>query len=102
MVVCELCEQPRERVYSCMKRVEGQVPFGDETHLDNPADPCQDCGVGVGGFHHPGCSNEQCPECGGLVLFCVCVGGEEYRCLPGQKWWTRLPRGIEGLVANGS
>ena len=102
MVVCELCDQARERVYSCMKRMEGQIPFGDETHLDIPNDPCHDCGVGVGGFHHPGCRNEQCPECHGLVLFCVCEGGEEYRCLPGQGSWTRLARKIEDLVANGS
>jgi hypothetical protein len=33
------------------------------------------------------------------VIFCICEGGEEYRCLPSQGWWIRLPRGIEDSVA---
>jgi hypothetical protein len=98
MVVCELCEQAREQVYSCMKRMIGQIPFGDETHLDILVDPCQDCGVGVGGFHHPGCYNEQCPECHDLLLSCLCSSTENYRGLMGQLWWRRSSRSITGSV----
>ncbi len=40
----------------------------------NPADAtCHDCGVRLGGFHHPGCDNEECPKCHRQLLSCGCL-----------------------------
>jgi hypothetical protein len=35
---------------------------------------CPDCNVNIGGFHHPGCSHEICPRCGGRLSTCGCLG----------------------------
>jgi hypothetical protein len=98
MSVCELCEQSREQAYSCMKRMEGQIPFGDERQLALSSYRCSDCVVGIGGFHHPSCSIEECPNCRARLLDCVCEGTQDYRSLTGQVWWTRLPRRSEESI----
>jgi hypothetical protein len=100
--VCDLCEQDKEKAYSCMKRIEGQIPFGDETQLSLLPHNCPECLVGTGGFHHLGCGVEQCPNCHGQILFCLCEGGEAYRNLTVNVWWTRLRRGLqESVVTDG-
>jgi hypothetical protein len=33
---------------------------------------CGDCGVARGGYHHPGCDIEQCPECLEQSISCGC------------------------------
>jgi len=33
---------------------------------------CGDCGVAVGGWHHPGCDLAECPACGGQLITCGC------------------------------
>ena len=38
---------------------------------------CPDCGAMPGGYHHPGCSCERCPVCGGQLISCGCVDNEE-------------------------
>jgi hypothetical protein len=38
---------------------------------------CGDCGVGWGGFHHPGCDQERCPVCGRQALMCGCRFDED-------------------------
>ena len=35
-------------------------------------EPCWDCGVDPGGYHHPGCDMEACPRCGGQLISCDC------------------------------
>jgi hypothetical protein len=37
---------------------------------------CTDCGVKVGGYHHPGCDQEECPQCS-MQLQCDCIPTEE-------------------------
>jgi hypothetical protein len=54
MAVCELCEQEVGLVYSRMKRMEGQIPFGVEPRLAMTGFQCVDCRIGTGGFHPPG------------------------------------------------
>ncbi len=97
-MICELCEQEKERAYSCMKRMEGQIPLGEETQLNLVPHPCPECLIGMGGFHHLGCSVEQCPQCLGQLLFCICEGGEEYRKLTAHVWWTRIRRTMHESV----
>jgi len=38
---------------------------------------CHDCGVTIGGCHHPGCDMERCPRCGGQLISCGCLDEEE-------------------------
>ena len=101
MTVCDLCEQDKEKAYSCVKRKEGQIPFGEETQLSLLPHKCPECQVGTGGFHHLGCGVEQCPNCYGQILFCLCEGGEAYRTLTVNVWWTRLRRGVPESVVTG-
>jgi hypothetical protein len=101
MAICELCEQARERVYSCMKRMDGQIPFDEETHLFVASRGCLDCGVGTGGFHHPGCSIERCPNCQGKLMDCICEVAQNYHSLTARGWWTRLPRRAGESIVSG-
>lgn len=39
---------------------------------EDTSEPCHDCGVREGVYHHDGCDNEQCPACGGQLLGCEC------------------------------
>ncbi|HNU92774.1 MAG TPA: hypothetical protein PKO25_12955 [Spirochaetota bacterium] len=48
------------------------VPFLPENILFGAR--CPDCGVSIGGFHHPGCDQERCPRCGGRLSRCGCLG----------------------------
>lgn len=34
--------------------------------------PCPDCACPGGGYHHPGCDNEECPQCHRQALSCAC------------------------------
>lgn len=44
-----------------------------------PADRCLDCGVSIGGYHHPFCSVEPCPRCGGRLAACSCLDSDKTR-----------------------
>jgi hypothetical protein len=96
--ICDLCEQEKEKAYSCMKKMEGQIPFGEESQLSLLPHKCPECLVGIGGFHHLGCGVEQCPKCHGQLLFCLCESGEAYRTLTAEVWWTRLRRELPDSV----
>ena len=102
VATCQLCEQEQMKAYSCMKRMEGQIPFGEEMHLNPITSSCADCGVGKGAFHHSGCSFEACPKCHGQLLFCSCDVAEDYHRLTDNTSWKSLPRRVERLVADGS
>ena len=39
---------------------------------EDASEPCHDCGVKEGAYHHDGCDNEECPACGGQLLGCEC------------------------------
>lgn len=34
---------------------------------------CPDCNAPKGGYHHPGCDDEECPRCGLQAIGCECV-----------------------------
>lgn len=43
-------------------------PFADQTET-----ACPGCGTPVGGIHHYGCPQEQCPSCFGQLTHCACT-----------------------------
>ncbi len=73
MAKCELCEQEMDWVYSCIKRMDKQIPFGNETRFTPENPHCSKCGIGTGGFHHPECPIEECPKCHIQLLICGCM-----------------------------
>jgi hypothetical protein len=88
MPTCGFCDREMNESESCTKNVilypdstkdDGghwlfAVPFGDERRgvvddLDRSDEPrCHDCGVQLGGFHHPGCDVEESPQSGDQLL----------------------------------
>jgi hypothetical protein len=82
MAICKHCNQEMETAASCIGgswSLEGKeyaaVPYGQEgsfTTLGRLPQRCDDCGVTLGGTHHPGCRIEACPRCGRQVKSCSC------------------------------
>jgi len=79
MAVCDLCKQEMTSSVPCTWKptleIEGikrnrlsWPPDGDPTYPAN----CHDCKAPQGGLHHPGCSSEKCPNCGGQAISCGC------------------------------
>jgi hypothetical protein len=73
MAECEWClkDMASDEVTTCKEAlVEGinlpQVPYDGDVR-------CHDCNVEPGGFHHPGCDNEDCPKCSGQLISCGCL-----------------------------
>jgi len=85
MVKCKYCDQEmtdHENTKTCTwnKEVEfpdgsklPSVPYENECNIER----CHDCGVELGGYHHPGCDMERCPKCGGQLISCGCLDEEE-------------------------
>lgn len=71
MAVCEECSREMELRVSCRARV-GAIRYGSEPWSDRDELPayCHDCFTPLGGFHHPGCDMEVCPECDGQLIIC--------------------------------
>jgi len=79
MVKCRWCnlEMGDAKTVTCTHNPT--VEFPDGTRL--PAVPyeadggyrCHDCNIADGGYHHPGCDMERCPNCGGQLISCGCL-----------------------------
>lgn len=81
MAVCQFCNREMLTRRSCVvdklefpSGVLERVPYGDEPNPygGRPLPHCHDCGVPLGGYHHPGCDGESCPCCGKQFLSCCC------------------------------
>lgn len=64
------CENNRFITYPDGERFMS-IPFMPVNILEGLR--CPDCNVRIGGFHHPGCENEICPRCGGMLIDCGCM-----------------------------
>jgi len=83
MAICAHCDRDMQTADTCIGgpwtlegKIYAAVPYGQEggfTTLGRLAQRCHDCGVTLGGVHHPGCRVEACPRCGGRLLSCNCA-----------------------------
>lgn len=81
---CSWCneEMKDESIVTC-KSSSTSFPDGVEldsipyTDVDRDR-RCHDCGVKVGGYHHPGCDMERCPRCKGQLIGCRCGMDERW------------------------
>lgn len=80
MAVCTWCNLEMLATVSCTVEEfhrNGEpvrrLPFGKRTK----AARCSDCGAPRGGFHHPGCDQERCPQCRRQAMSCGCRFDED-------------------------
>ena len=82
--ICKWCNQDMMKVDDCagnreisfgggklLPSIPYQHDYGDENQR------CHDCNVKLGGYHHPGCDMERCPQCGGQLISCDCLPYDE-------------------------
>lgn len=97
---CPLCLKPLAQSYGCRgdrsikfadEVVCDPVPYGEEEEYQSfdsqPIEACEVCGAMPGRLHHPGCSNEECPECGDNYKICSCTTDEKLRI--SNDWMTQ-------------
>ena len=78
MAICPVCAREMLEAASCTERtvelVDGRyerIRYGQEG-LRLEGETCNDCGIALGGLHHPGCDVERCPRCGDQQISCDC------------------------------
>lgn len=81
MAKCNVCGKEKAEKVGCDwayfeidERKYERVKYGDEKRSNSPEESpfCPSCGTPAGGYHHPGCSVEECPICKKKVLHCEC------------------------------
>lgn len=75
---CNICDKEMEQGGACSGAL---IEFPDGQKLAplvyvGPGHNCHDCGVRVLQPHHSGCDMERCPRCGGQLISCGCLSGE--------------------------
>ncbi len=69
MLKADGCTWPYIR---CGKNYYTRIKFGDEGAAKGGG-RCCDCGAKPGHYHHVCCAVEQCPICGGKLMYCDCA-----------------------------
>jgi hypothetical protein len=84
MAICHWCAQEMSVASSCTVaafHLDGRpfemVAFGADTNGGAFGQRCGDCGVVLGGLHHPGCDVQRCPSCRGQMATCGCRFDED-------------------------
>lgn len=83
---CFDCRRDAETARSCTTETitfpdgttRPAVQYGERAN-ESASDRCVGCGVSVGGFHHPFCPIEPCPQCGGRLATCSCLDSDKTR-----------------------
>lgn len=75
-------------------RILARIPFGSEKPPWR-MNTCGDCGVGRGGYHHPGCDIERCPSCLHQYISCGCADDLESACGDDDSELVDVPVAIE-------
>lgn len=81
--ICKTCGQDMAVAHSCteinlIRRATGydkrypKIPYGKSDLFPDNGGRCHDCGVEIGGFHHPMCDWEECPRCHRQLIACGC------------------------------
>ena len=80
MAICQWCKQEMNSADGCTGNNFNKTPLEGLQPIPCSLDGrerCHDCNVLAGQFHHPGCDNEECPQCGGQIISCGCLDEEE-------------------------
>ena len=93
MATCQPCGREVGLAYLCMKRMEGQIPFGVEPRPAITDLRCGDCHVGSGGFHYLECRIELCARCGGRLRSSGCRVAQNYRRPVPSAWRRTVAKG---------
>jgi hypothetical protein len=82
VAICEWCKSEMNGSVTCIPEpietdsgIFERVRYGkerDRYRIMPRGRPRGDCGVALGGFHHPGCDLEECPRCVGQLFTCGC------------------------------
>ncbi len=86
MAVCFHCGGEKTKAISCRTdalncggKLYEPVRWGDEIRWGpfEAAGRCAVCWTPVGGVHHPGCVDEECPACHEQAVMCGCISDGE-------------------------